>query len=80
MKSQTDAIDSAVGRLENIRLEVWAGLFEGVLGTLKSLYRVYSRYISIPGLRAHTRGPWVHPKREACREQAGTGGLSGLVG
>ena len=28
------------------------GLFEGVLGTLKSLYRVYSRYLGIPGLRA----------------------------
>ena len=27
-------------------------LFEGVLGTLKSLYRVYSRYLGIPGLRA----------------------------
>ena len=37
------------------------GLCEGVLGTLKSLYRVYSRYLGIPGLRAHTRGPWFQP-------------------
>ena len=36
-------------------------LFEGVLGTLKSPYRVYSRYVRIPGLRAHTRGPWFQP-------------------
>ena len=44
-------------------LEVWGplDLFEGVLGTLKSLYRVYSRYIRIAWLRAHTRGPWFQP-------------------
>ena len=42
----------------HLSLEVWAPNMEGVLGTLKSLYRVYSRYIRIPGLRAHTRGPW----------------------
>ena len=34
---------------------------DGVLETLKSLYRVYSSYIRIPGLRAHTRGPWFQP-------------------
>ena len=33
------------------------GLFKGMLGTLKITYRVYSRYIRTPGLRAHTRGP-----------------------
>ena len=37
------------------------GLFEGVLGTLESRCRVYSRYLGIPGLRAHTRGPWFQP-------------------
>ena len=26
-----------------------------ILGTLKGTYRVYSRYIRIPGSRAHTR-------------------------
>ena len=46
-----------------LSLEVWGplDLFEGVLGTLKSLYRVYSRYIRIAWLRAHTRGPWFQP-------------------
>ena len=29
----------------------------GILGTLQATYRVYSGYIRIPGLRAHTRGP-----------------------
>ena len=28
-----------------------------ILGTLEGTYRVYSRYIRIPGLRAITRGP-----------------------
>ena len=32
-------------------------LFEGVLGTLKSLYRLFSRYKDPP----HTRGPWFQP-------------------
>ena len=37
-------------------------VFEGVLGTLKGLYRVYSRYIRIPGLRARTsRNPNPKP-------------------
>ena len=34
------------------------GLSRGILGALKGTFRVYSRYIRIPGLRAHTRGPW----------------------
>ena len=34
--------------------------FEGTLNT----HRVYIRYIRIPGLRAPTRGPWVHPKNK----------------
>ena len=33
----------------------------GLLGTLKGTYRVYSWYLTIPGLRAHTRGPWLQP-------------------
>ena len=38
---------------------VWAlGPFRGILGTLLGTYDVYSGYIRIPGLRAHTRGPW----------------------
>ena len=24
-------------------------------------YRVYTKYIRIPGLRAHTKGPWFQP-------------------
>ena len=28
---------------------------------LRYIYRVYSRYIRIPGLSAHTRGPWFQP-------------------
>ena len=35
----------------------------GVLGALKGTYRVYSRYIRIRGLRAHTRGPLLVPER-----------------
>ena len=52
--------------------------FEGVLGTLKSLYGVYSRYIRIPGLRAHARGPWFQPHglRFMC---LGSTGFKGLV-
>ena len=39
---------------------VWAlSPFEG---PEKGTSRVYIRYVRIPGLRAHTRGPWVHPK------------------
>ena len=37
------------------------GLFRGILGTLKGTYRSYSRYIRIPGLRAHTSGLWFQP-------------------
>ena len=33
----------------------------GLLGALKGTYGVYSRYRRIPGLRAHTRGPWFQP-------------------
>ena len=31
----------------------------GILGNLLGSYRVYSRNIRIPGLRAHTMGLWV---------------------
>ena len=44
---------------ESLRLEVCApnmGPWD-FLGTIKGTYRVYSRYIRIPGLRAQTRGP-----------------------
>ena len=47
-----------------VRPEVWAPnmvpqvFLGGILGTLQ----VYSGYIRIPGLRAHTWGPWFQPR------------------
>ena len=35
------------------------------LGALRVAYRVYRRYRRIPGLRAHTRGPWFQPSLTA---------------
>ena len=35
--------------------------FRRILGTLEGIYRVYSRCIRIPGLRAQNRGPWFQP-------------------
>ena len=35
---------------------------QAVLGTPKRKYRVESRSMMIPGLRAHTRGPRFQPK------------------
>ena len=48
----------------------WYGplAFEGIL---KGKNRVYIRYTRIPGLRAHTRGPWVHPKNMGVSENWG---------
>ena len=41
---------------------VWAlRPFGGILGTLKGTYRACSRYIRIPGLKGHTKGPWFRP-------------------
>ena len=42
------------------RLKPWAPSMGPA--RLRDLSRVYIRYIRIPGSRAHTRGPWVHPK------------------
>ena len=49
----------------HLRLEVWPlnrvlRPFREVLGTLEATYRVESRYIRIPGLSVHTRGPWFN--------------------
>ena len=42
---------------------------------LKSLSRVYSRHIRIPGLRAHSRGSWFQP----LHVHAADGSPAGLV-
>ena len=45
---------------------------------------MYIRYIRIPGLRAHTRGPWFHPKIKSLPDKGVNGlgfralGVSGL--
>ena len=44
-----------------VRRIVWA--LSPFKGTVKGTSRVYIRYIRIPGLRAHTRSAWFHPKR-----------------
>ena len=50
----------------NPKVEVWTPNrarrpLRGILGTRKDTYRVYSRYMRIPELRAHARGPWFQP-------------------
>ena len=34
--------------------------FRGILGNLGT-YRLYSKHLRIPGLRAHTEGGWFQP-------------------
>ena len=51
----------------SLRLDVWA--LSRPLATLKGRNRLFFRYISIPGFRAHTGGPWFHPKIKLCPGQ-----------
>ena len=57
------SVKSSVGpvrmrlQMRHSKVRRWAPNMDplGFLGTLKGTYRVYSRYIRIPGLSSHTR-------------------------